>query len=661
MITALVGVQGRLEGQRFPLGRTPVTLGRGDTNDVVLASRFASRVHAEVRREGAGFVLEDRDSDNGTWVNGVQVTVQPLEPGDEIRIGDEVFRFETRETATYVGPVDALDGGSPDVLRVTITGGGPVGLSLALLLDHLLGPRVAVRVHDRRWMRVGDHLEWTTYEKGNVRREQVVTLQSRQYLRLPPHVQERLFAAREDWSQMWPVGPDSIDGAAPRNTPVRFIEDKLLELANERSERITLVPERFDAAEAADDLVGQHVLAVCEGGRSRTRDHFADRFGTADTSMYSVDGEHVSDMVLGLRVRSGLPDPTSVLLTVSQNRFLLNSLHGEGFLNMRLTDQEAQEAVGINPVRQVFTACIQSAPCVLERQPDGEYMCETHRTFFLPALLKGSALWTRVQEGLRLFGVPEDRLTAVTGFRLDMVQRPRFTAQLYPPTRTTPGTFACLLGDAGNAIHFWPGRGLNSGLASAISLARTLATVWRGTPLRDADFVRHEAVMAMLQYRHKTRAWRQMVTIDATGRPRTIKGQIARGIAEGEQGAFDRAADTEALMERLRRNRARLDGRLPGLPDDAALLAQLEPLTGPTLHTLAVSGSWDTANVGGEEVDVGWLLPEPEPAAVPAPPPAVDAARVTRRVSGDRPAAAVPGPRERPDALRDPAAPAPGA
>ncbi len=77
--------------------------------------------------------------------------------------------------------------------------------------------------------------------------------------------------------------------------------------------------------------------------------------------------------------------------------------------------------------------------------------------------------------GAELFGVAEENLTAVTCFRLDMVQRPRFTAQLFAPTATTPGTYGFLLGDAANAIHFWPGRGLNSGLASAISLARCLA------------------------------------------------------------------------------------------------------------------------------------------------------------------------------------------
>lgn len=612
MITALIGVQGRLEGRQFPLGNRPVTLGRGDTNDIVLSSRFASRVHAEVRREGGSFVLHDLDSDNGTWVNGARVSVQALEPGDEIRIDEDIFRLESWESRTVVGRIDdVISGAAPDVLKVTVAGGGPVGLSLALLLEHLLGPRVAIRVYDRRWMRTSDgRIEWSTPEKGNIRREQVVTLQSRQYLRLPPSVQERLFAPGA-YSEMWPIGPDSVAGFGPRNVPIKYIEDQLLDLANDRPERITLVPDRFDAAESRDDLMDQHVLAICEGTRSRTREHFADRFGTPDTSMYEVDGEHVADMVLGLRVKSELPDPTAVLLTVTQNRFLLNSLRGEGFLNMRLSDQEAQEAVGIDMVKQVFTACIQSKPCVLERQPDGGFMCETHRTFFLPALLKGSALWGRIQDGLRLFGVPEQQLRAVTGFRLDMVQRPRFTAQLYPTTPTTPGTFAFLLGDAGNAIHFWPGRGLNSGLASAISLARCLAGAWRGRPLRDADFIRHEAVMAMLQYRHKSRAWRQMVTIDPTGHPRTIKSQIAQGITEAEVGGCDRQADLGVLMERIRQTRARLDSRLPGLPDDAAVLAQLEPLSDATLHTLARSGAWDTANVGGEEVDIELLLPEP--------------------------------------------------
>ncbi|MBI3966144.1 MAG: hypothetical protein HY329_10960, partial [Chloroflexi bacterium] len=66
---------------------------------------------------------------------------------------------------------------------------------------------------------------------------------------------------------------------------------------------------------------------------------------------------------------------------------------------------------------------------------------------------------------------------------------------------------------------------------------------------------------------------------------------------------------------------SRLAPRLNGLPDDATLRAHLEQLTGPTLHTLLVSGAWDTGNVGGEEVDVEWLLAEPEAPVAPQPEP----------------------------------------
>jgi len=61
---------------------------------VVIASPRASRHHAHIRREGAAFVLYDLGSANGTLVNGQRVQRAVLQPGDQIDIGDEVFRFE---------------------------------------------------------------------------------------------------------------------------------------------------------------------------------------------------------------------------------------------------------------------------------------------------------------------------------------------------------------------------------------------------------------------------------------------------------------------------------------------------------------------------------------------------------------------------------------
>ncbi|MCW2936698.1 MAG: signal peptide protein, partial [Actinomycetia bacterium] len=514
MKVSVVGLQGSLTGKSFAIGSAAVTFGRGEENDVVIPDRAASRLHAELRQEADGYVITDRGSSNGTWVNGKSVTSAHLRPGDELLIGDELFRFEEVEQkaevdakATQVRPglpsVAPVDPAT--VMRVTITGGGPVGLAFGLLLADLMGPRVAVRIYDGRWKRAGDRVLWQGPEEGNVRRLQVVTIQSRQFRKLPQHIQDHLFTPG-NFTEMWPAGPDSVEGFGPRNIRVAYVEDRLLDLANDYRDQIELIPEPFDAELARAEIATQHVLAICEGSRSRTFDYFSAKFGAADQNFYGIDGTQVSDMVLGLRVKSLLPDPMAVLLTVGQNRFLLNSLRGEGFLNMRLTETETKEAVGIDPVRQLFTGCIQSSPCLMERNPRGEFACGGHHSLFLPALLRGSAFWTRVEEGLALFGVPPENLTAVTGFRLDMVQRPRFCVQLLPRTAGTPGTFGFLLGDAANAIHFWPGRGLNSGLASAISLARCLARPRRGLTLRDADFVRHEAVMSMLQYRHKSRA-----------------------------------------------------------------------------------------------------------------------------------------------------------
>jgi hypothetical protein len=616
---SVLGLHGDLAGRRYAVGDAPVTFGRGEDNDIVIPDPGASRLHAELRQEGDGFVVADLGSANGTRVNGDLITApRHLRPGDEISIATHRFSFVPIDAGVVTVPAMgvipsramAADKNAA-ALRVTISGGGPVGLAFALLLADMMGPRVAIRIYNGRWKQAGRQVVWKGIEEGNVRRQQVVTIQSRQFLKLPQEVQDYLFTPG-NFTEMWPMGPDSVNDVGPRNIRISYIEDRLLELAN-RKRQIELIPEPFDAESSGGETVKQHVLAICEGSRSRTFSHFKSKFGAADFSLYGINGEQLSDMVLGLRVKSQLSDPMAVLLTVAQNRFLLNSLNGEGFLNMRLTDPESTEAVGINPVKQTFSGCIQSEPCLLELGPRGDFVCGTHGTLFLPALLRGSPLWTRVQEGLALFGVAEADLTAVTGFQLNMVQRPRFTVRLFPPTATTPGTFGFLLGDAANAIHFWPGRGLNSGLASAISLARCLARPRRGTTLRDADFTRHEAVMSMLQYRHKNRAWLQMVTADEQGEVRAIKDIIAQGLDEGDEGAFDRDADLEAMMVRLAQIRDRLAPRVKGLPDDATLRAHLESLSGPLLHTLVVSGPWDTANVGGEEVDIDWLLDGPQP------------------------------------------------
>jgi sigma-B regulation protein RsbU (phosphoserine phosphatase) len=78
----------------FPLGRLRITIGRSARNDLCIPDPFASRVHAEVRREGDRYILQDLGSANGTLYNGATVEgAVPLTSGGRIQIGETEIVF----------------------------------------------------------------------------------------------------------------------------------------------------------------------------------------------------------------------------------------------------------------------------------------------------------------------------------------------------------------------------------------------------------------------------------------------------------------------------------------------------------------------------------------------------------------------------------------
>ena len=79
----------------FPLGRLRITIGRSARNDLCIPDPFASRVHAEVRREGDEYVLQDLGSANGTLYNGATVEgAIHLTAGGRIQIGETEIVFD---------------------------------------------------------------------------------------------------------------------------------------------------------------------------------------------------------------------------------------------------------------------------------------------------------------------------------------------------------------------------------------------------------------------------------------------------------------------------------------------------------------------------------------------------------------------------------------
>lgn len=65
-----------------------MTIGRSPRNDIFINDPFASRVHAEVHREGDNIIVVDMDSANGTYINANKITEPTvLQPGDHIFTG----------------------------------------------------------------------------------------------------------------------------------------------------------------------------------------------------------------------------------------------------------------------------------------------------------------------------------------------------------------------------------------------------------------------------------------------------------------------------------------------------------------------------------------------------------------------------------------------
>lgn len=79
--------------QRWELGEDPVSVGRDQAADVIIADASLSRRHFVIEREGDGFQLRDLNSQNGTWVDGNRATARKLRHHDCIVAGRTLFMF----------------------------------------------------------------------------------------------------------------------------------------------------------------------------------------------------------------------------------------------------------------------------------------------------------------------------------------------------------------------------------------------------------------------------------------------------------------------------------------------------------------------------------------------------------------------------------------
>ena len=142
------------EARRLSLEDAPVSIGSAPDNDLVLRDRAVSGRHCRLEPSERGWRLRDLGSRNGSFVDGVPVTLARIEPGSTIRIGRTDLRLCARNGKAH-GDIVASSPAMRDTLvkvekyaklkwPILIggeSGTGKEGIARAL---HAMGPRASM-------------------------------------------------------------------------------------------------------------------------------------------------------------------------------------------------------------------------------------------------------------------------------------------------------------------------------------------------------------------------------------------------------------------------------------------------------------------------------------------------------------------------------------
>lgn len=97
--------------QMMPLVKRVTSLGRQLGNDVVFHEECLSRFHAEIIRDNNTYVLIDKNSTSGTFVNGKKIDSCVLNSGDLIALANIYIMFVNNNpkiTGSSLGTTQSL-------------------------------------------------------------------------------------------------------------------------------------------------------------------------------------------------------------------------------------------------------------------------------------------------------------------------------------------------------------------------------------------------------------------------------------------------------------------------------------------------------------------------------------------------------------------------
>ncbi|CAF1354649.1 unnamed protein product [Adineta steineri] len=390
---------------------------------------------------------------------------------------------------------------SQSPLVVVVSGGGPVGLTFSLNLVMMMGEHVKIIIYEGRWFVDEDSItRWQDEEQGKTRRDQVVTLQDHVIQQMPSYIQKGLFENYDE--RVWPTS---------RNIPIREVEDRLFALIEPfvQSGQIELVAEALQ--EQTERLIKGDfdMLIGADGSNSFVRRY-------CNIPMISEGVEYACGVAYQIPAHvpsseEPLHQALNCVLTVAQTRYLVNSSSSRrGYLNIRLIQDEYEELRG--------------------RLQEFQHRNESLDLLDVNKCPNSSLVWTIVRQGLEFFKISPKYVFRVLPIEINVrhasivVRELRFEIQEDKDEKVSSvpkaggrkqykTALACLAGDAALNVHFWPGRGMNSGMKAAMALARNIVrscrtkaspeTITIRRPLRFLDFLDYEGFMARLRAREQ--------------------------------------------------------------------------------------------------------------------------------------------------------------
>jgi diguanylate cyclase (GGDEF)-like protein len=131
-----------LLGKRFVLDTSPMRVGRGAENHIVLDGDSVSRRHTHLEQRSAVWFAVDDNSTNGTYVNDEQIVrEQSLSNGDRIKVGPTIFK--------YLSGQDVEAQYHEEIYRMTIIDGLTQAHVKRFLLEALEKEIIRARRHTR--------------------------------------------------------------------------------------------------------------------------------------------------------------------------------------------------------------------------------------------------------------------------------------------------------------------------------------------------------------------------------------------------------------------------------------------------------------------------------------------------------------------------------